>query len=47
MWSEIKNLVFKKKQTVILSVIFNQIEYKENREIADNIIFFLLIAFDQ
>ena len=39
MWSEIKNLVLKKSknvvQSVIESVIFNQIEYNDNMSIAN------------
>ncbi|XP_037822581.1 serine protease/ABC transporter B family protein tagA-like [Lucilia sericata] len=35
MSNQLKNLVLRKNQTVIKSVIFNQIEYKENKQIAD------------
>lgn len=35
MWREIKDLVFKKKHNEIKNVIFNQVEYKDNIEIAN------------
>lgn len=35
MWNEIKSLVIKKPKNVIKSVIFNQVEYKDNLQIAN------------
>lgn len=36
MWKEIKHLVLKKKQSVITNVIFNNVEYKDNNQIASH-----------
>ena len=35
MWRQIKNLILKRYQTAIESMIFNQIERKENLQIAE------------
>ena len=35
MWKKIKELVFNKKQNVVQSVIFNQLEFQENYLIAN------------